>query len=374
MIFNPYCTGSLDWLTDYLTGRMQRVVVDGVASNWSHVTSGVPQGSILGPLLFVLFINDLPDTIPTDINVALYADDTKAYNSVKSEDDAQHLQQALFFLDSWSTRNNLKFNESKCKVSSITRKKHPICFNYKLGSTDLLKVKEEKDLGVTVTDTLSWNPHIQNIVSKANKLLGLLKRTCPLLPDANVRRSLYLSIVKSQLSYATVVWSPHHIHLKLKIERVQRRATRWILKERLHESSYKERLIKLNMLPLCYDREIKDLIFFYNCLYGISPIDVNNFVNFVPHNRTRNCFNPELLLKTQSCKTSLFKASYFNRITKLWNIMCKVAPPSSLGTLSSFKNFVTNHYFNLLANVFDIDQPCTWSVFIDCSCHRTHSH
>lgn len=229
-------------------------------------------------LLFVLFINDLPDTIPTDINVALYADDTKAYNSVKSEDDAQHLQQALFFLDSWSTRNNLKFNESKCKVSSITRKKHPICFNYKLGSTDLLKVKEEKDLGVTVTDTLSWNPHIQNIVSKANKLLGLLKRTCPLLPDANVRRSLYLSIVKSQLSYATVVWSPHHIYLKLKIERVQRRATRWILKERLHESSYKERLIKLNMLPLCYDREIKDLIFFYNCLYGISPIDVNNFV------------------------------------------------------------------------------------------------
>ena len=253
----------LDW-SDYLTDRTQRVVVNGVASTWSHVTSGVPQGSILGPLLFVLFINDLPATTPTDIYVALYADDTKAYNSVKSEDDAQHLQQALSSLDNWSTRNNLKFNESKCKVLSITRKKHPICFNYKLGSTDLLKVKEEKDLGVTVTDTLSWNPHIQNIVSKANKLLGLLKRTCPLLPDANVRRTLYLSIVKSQLSYATVVWSPHHIYLKLKIERVQRRATRWILKERLHESSYKERLIKLNMLPLCYDREIKDLIFFYN--------------------------------------------------------------------------------------------------------------
>ena len=257
---------------------------------------------------------------------------------------------------------------------SITRKKHPICFNYKLGSTDLLKVKEEKDLGVTVTDTLSWNPHIQNIVSKANKLLGLLKRTCPLLPDANVRRTLYLSIVKSQLSYATVVWSPHHIYLKLKTERVQRRATRWILKERLHESSYKERLIKLNLLPLCYDREIMDLIFFYNCLYGISPIDVNNFVNFIPHTRTRNCFNPEILLKTQSCNTSSFKASYFNRITKLWNIMCKVAPPSSLGTLSSFKNFVTNYYFDLLANVFDIDQPCTWSAFIDCSCHRIHLH
>ena len=187
------------------------------------------------------------------LTYTLYADDTKAYNSVKSEDDAQHLQQALSSLDNWSTRNNLKFNECKCKVLTITRKKHPICFNYKLGSTELLKVNEEKDLGVTVTDTLSWNPHIQNIVSKANKLLGHLKRTCPLLPDVNVRRTLYLSIVKSQLSYATVVWSPHHIYLKLKTERVQRRATRWILKERLHKSSYKERLIKLNMLPLCYD-------------------------------------------------------------------------------------------------------------------------
>ena len=85
--------------------------------------------SILGPLLFVLFINDLPDTIPTDIHVALYADDTKAYNSVKSEDDAQHLQQALSSLDNWSTRNNLKFNESKCKVLTIIRKKHPTWFN-----------------------------------------------------------------------------------------------------------------------------------------------------------------------------------------------------------------------------------------------------
>lgn len=122
------------------------------------------------------------------------------------------------------------------------------------------------------------------------------------------------------------------------------------------------------MLPLCYDREIKNLIFFYNCLYGISPIDINNFVNFISHNRTRNCLSQEILLKTQSCEKSLFKASYFNRSTKLWNIMCKVATPLSLDTLSSFKNFVTNHYFNLLVNVLDIDQPCTWSAFIECYC------
>ena len=135
--------------------------------------------------------------------------------------------------------------------------------------------------------------------------------------------------------------------------------------------------VSAKIILLCWEIACKDLKksnVVLNCLYGILPIDVNDFVNFIPHIRTRNCFNPEILLKTPSCKTSSFKASYFNRITKLWNIMCKVAPPSSLGTLSSFKNFVTNYYFNLLANVFDIDQPCTWSAFLDCSCHRTHSH
>ena len=89
------------------------------------------------------------------------------------------------------------------------------------------------------------------------------------------------------------------------------------------------------------------------------------------HPRQRTC---QMLRLVSDARPTAFDLKYFNRITKLWNIMCKVAPPLSLGTLSSFKNFVTNHYFNLLANVFDIDQPCTWSAFIDCSCHRTHSH
>ncbi|XP_028417146.1 uncharacterized protein LOC114541420 [Dendronephthya gigantea] len=126
----------------------------------------------------------------------------------------------------------MKFNELKCKVLTVSRKKQPVDFPYQLGSTTLSHVEKEKDLGVTMTWNLSWDSHIYEITAKANKLLGLLKRTCPFLTDVSVRRTLYLSLVKSNLTYACEVWSPYVCSQRIKIERVQRRATRWILKAR----------------------------------------------------------------------------------------------------------------------------------------------
>ena len=174
---------------------------------------------------------------------------------------------------------NLSFrsvNTSKCKVLTVTRKKTAIAFHYTLDGTALTRVSEEKDLGVIITSTLSWDSHIHTITAKANKLLGLLKRTCPLLSSASVRRSLYLSLVKSQLCYATPVWSPAYVTLNPKVEQVQRRSSRWILRTPKDESSYKERLILLDLLPLSLDRELKDLIFFYKCLYCSTDLVVRN--------------------------------------------------------------------------------------------------
>ena len=165
-------------------------------------TSGVAQGSILGPLLFTSFINDLPDEAAYGVKVALYADDTKLYRNVSS---AELIQDTLSNMHVWSHRKNIRFNTSQCKVLTVTRKKTPIAFAYTLDCTALTRVSEEKDLGVIITTTLSWDSHIHTITAKANKLLGLLKRTCPLLSSVSVRRSLYLSLVKSQLCYATQV-------------------------------------------------------------------------------------------------------------------------------------------------------------------------
>jgi hypothetical protein len=129
-----------NWFTDYLRGLTQCVVVDGATSEWSQVTSGVPQGSILGPMLFLLFINDLPDIIPPSTSTGLYADDTKLYKAIRSRQDCDLLQESLSLADDWSKQSNIDFNASKCKVLTISCRKSPIETKYHLGSTKLVRV------------------------------------------------------------------------------------------------------------------------------------------------------------------------------------------------------------------------------------------
>lgn len=152
--------------------------------------------------------------------------------------------------------------------------KTSLIYEYILNNTQLVRVSAENDLGVTITGTLSWYSHIYTITARDNRLLGLLKRTCPLLTDVSTRRAPYLSLVKSQLCCATQVWSPAQVSLKAQVERVQRRATKWILQTRIGEMSCRDRLITLDLLPLTYDRELKDLIFFYKCLFNHIHLDV----------------------------------------------------------------------------------------------------
>ena len=113
------------------------------------------------------------------------------------------MQKTLTNMDTWTRHNNIRFNASKCKALTITRKKSPQNFIYKLDNVELERVSTEKDVDVNITNSLTWNTHIHAITAKANKLFGLLKRTYPLLNDVSARRSLYLTLVKSQLSYAT---------------------------------------------------------------------------------------------------------------------------------------------------------------------------
>ena len=175
--------------------------------------------------------------------------------------------------------------------------------------------------------TLSWNQHIIQIVSKANKMLGLLRRTCPLLTDRVARRTLYLSLVKSQLGYATEVWTPSQSTNKTEDSKACHTVDPSSKDRR--DLIYKDRLLALSLLPLSYDRETKDLTFFFKAMYnGYYDLNISDYVSFVSHSRTRNCVNPSLMLKVPLCKTSTFQSSYFNRIVPLWNRMCRTAKHS----------------------------------------------
>ena len=263
--------------------------------------------------------------------------------------DCEILQHALTSLGSWSTDNNLDFNQSKCKVVTITRKKTPLVYAYHMGSKNLLRVDKEKDLGVDVCANFKWDVHTHTIIGKANRMLGLLRRTCPLLTSNSVRRTLYLTHVRSQLCYASDVWSPNTVKPSKRVESSQRRATTWILN--------------------CnHGREISDLVFFFKALHGFTDLVINTFVFFSNNGRTQN---PSLTLKVPLCKSNKFKASYFNRIINKWNYICKVQHPSTFCSLSTFKRNMRNTYKNLLGTVFDIEMPCTWSLVRDCPCHRS---
>jgi hypothetical protein len=180
---------------------------------------------------------------------------------------------------------------------------------------------------------------------------------------------LYLTLVKSKLSYATKVWSPASSLLKQKAEKIQRRATRWILRVKAGELSYKERLQQLDMLPLAYDREVKGLVLFYKAMNGYIDIDVSNFVHFVNHGRTRRALSSKYF-ETPLCKTCTYSSSYFNRVVKLWNSVCLLIDPSSFTSPSSFKIYLSMRYEHILETVFDPDMTFTWSLKRDCGCHK----
>ena len=127
----------LTWLANYLSGWLQRVVIIGTTSQWAPVTSRVPQGSLLGPLLFIIFINNLPDVAICDVFTSLYADDTKVYRNINTIEDCMSMQKTLTNMDTWTQHNNIRFDASKCKALAITRKKSPLNFIYKLGNVEL---------------------------------------------------------------------------------------------------------------------------------------------------------------------------------------------------------------------------------------------
>ncbi len=162
------------WASNFLTKKSQQVVLEGISSSSIQVTPGVPQGTVLGPLLFILYLNDLPDGITSQVR--LLADNCILYREIKTPDDNQKLQNDINKLCNWESTWQMKFNVSKCYAMHITQKKNPFPSTYTMNGEPLQSVKSHTYLGVEINHNLSWASHISNITSKSYQVLGLLRR------------------------------------------------------------------------------------------------------------------------------------------------------------------------------------------------------
>ncbi len=217
---------SLKWIEDFLSGRSQQVVVDGMYSETAPVSSGVPQGSLLGPILFLAFIDDMPDCVTSKCR--LFADDSIVYRVANNITDCTKLQDDLVSLEEWEDKWGMKFNPSKCNIIHVTRKKVPLNNPYNLKGTVLEAVDTATYLGVVVAKDLAWNHHVHKTVSKGNRALGFIKRNIRTSYQA-VKEKAYNTLVRPTMEYASSVWSPHQKELIKSLEMVQRRAARYVL-------------------------------------------------------------------------------------------------------------------------------------------------
>ena len=205
----------------------QKVFVDGQCSSSAKVLSGVPQGTVLGPLLFLCFINDIVTVVDPHTQIRLFADDCLLYRSIRSVQDQIQLQTDLSALSKWSHSWGMHFNPSKCNILSISNCREPLIKFYKLEGSILDHVEAAKYLGILIENTLTFTGHIRTIVSKANQKLGFLKRNLRNTPT-EVRKMAYISLVRSSLEYGSTIWDPYTQLQKNEIEKIQSRAIRWI--------------------------------------------------------------------------------------------------------------------------------------------------
>lgn len=242
----------LDWIESYLRNRVQFVKIDNSLSKPINVTSGVPQGSHLGPLLFLLFINDLPNVIKHS-ECLLFADDLKVYRAIKTKNDCNLLQEDINAVDEWCVFNNLPLNTSKCQCFTLSRSLTSILHCYGIKNCPLDRVTSKKDLGILLDPRLTFNEHIDYVICKANSMLGFLKRNSRDFTDPYTLKTLFISLVRPHLEYCSIIWNPSYNLHSYRIERVQKSFTRFLffkLNWRIETPSYKSRLLLINLNAL----------------------------------------------------------------------------------------------------------------------------
>ena len=307
------------WICAFLSDRKQRVTVNGTNSCWEPVSSGVPQGSVLGPLLFVIFINDMPEVVDDNSLLVMFADDAKLHREIANIGDKEVEQQDINELHGWAKENGMSHHPGKCHVLKIGEREltlHDLFEPYRLGDNILDVVDNERDLGVYVDQDLTFEHHLAVKVKKANQIIGIIRRSFHFL-DEETFIMLYKSMVRPHLEYANQVWCPRlskHIEM---IENVQRRATKLV--PGLKDLEYEDRLKKLKLPTLAYRRLRGDLIEVYKIMTGKYDSEVCEGL-IVRREDERSTGHPHKIFKERPNR-DIRKYGFPHRVVDVWNRM-----------------------------------------------------
>lgn len=328
-------TGSvLRWIDSWLTGRQQRVVLNGEGSTWADVLSGVPQGSLLGPVLFTIYINDI-DLLALLITLLLkFADDTKLGQIVRSKTDAKNLQDCLDNLMEWAAKWGMAFNTKKCKVMHIGR--HNPRTPYHMGGEILETTEEERDIGVLTSCNLKPSGQCAKAANTANAVLGQINRAFHFRDRWTFIR-LYKLYVRPHLEFAAPAWCPWNQADIEYLEKVQRRAVKMV--SGLGSMSYEERLKELGMETLRERREELDMVETFKIMNGISNVQPGIWFDSATApdggRVTRQAADP-LNVRVAGARLDIRKHFFSVRVCEKWNSL-----PSDMKTCKNAKQFKT---------------------------------
>jgi len=328
------------WIKSFLTGRKQRVVIGDNSSEWVDVTSSVPQGSVLGPLLFTIFINDLPQRVKNECR--LYADDSKLIGVIEKEEDVICIQQDIDNLQSWAKTWQMSFNYDKCKVMHFGNKNREHQYTMELGKGEQLhKIEKslvERDLGLIVSSDLKWGTQVEKATKAAKAIIAQIKNSFTYF-DAELVRLLYVSLVRPHLEFAVPVWNPYFKKDIEKLEEVQHKATRLV--PELRKKRYEDRLKKLRLTSLETRRKRGDLIEFYKVLNGSDQVIWQKSPEKIIQGdrdgpAARNLRRGGICFRREPANICTSRNEFFlNRVIPLWNELPKTIREAA--TLNSFK-------------------------------------
>jgi len=323
----------LKWIEAWLSGRRQRVVINGKSSGWTLVESEVPQGSVLGPLGFIVYINDVDKCAINITTIKKFADDTKAANKIKDDQDRMNLQQALDKLVKWAEEWDMQFNINKCKVMHLG--KHNQKYKYSMNGVDIKSVEEETDVGIKLANNLKPGLQCEAAAGKAKFVLSQVSRSFHY-RDKRVFLNLYKQFVRPHLEFSVPVWCPWQEGDKLVLEKVQMKAVTMI--SGLQSKEYEDRLKELGLQSLEERRIRYDMIQVFKLMHNYDDVDRRQFFQTAGEESVRvtRQSSDALNILTTRCRTEVRRNFFTNRVAEKWNKLPEYIKRA--GNIKTFKS------------------------------------